>query len=107
LNPVRYFFLLLVLSLLLSGCSSSRQSAGAERHYRLTGKVLAVNPSKHTATIDAAAIPNFMEAMIMDYPIKSRADFEKLHPGERITATVNVREDGYDLSNIHTENASK
>jgi Cu/Ag efflux protein CusF len=107
LIPVRHFFFLLVVSIVLAGCSGSRESAGPERHYQLTGKVIALNPANRTATIDAAAIPNFMEAMTMEYPIKSRADFEKLHTGDKITATVNVRDDGYDLSDIHTGNAGK
>jgi Cu/Ag efflux protein CusF len=104
---VRHFFLLLVVSIFLAGCRGSREPAGAERHYQLTGKVIALNPANRTATIDGAAIPNFMEAMTMEYPIKSRADFEKLHTGDKITATVNVRGDGYDLSNIHTGAAGK
>lgn len=93
--------------MVFSGCTASRQQSGPERHYPLTGKVVALNPANHTATIDGAAIPNFMEAMTMDYPIKSRAEFDKLHPGDKITATVNVRDDGYDLSNIHTEKTGK
>jgi Cu/Ag efflux protein CusF len=107
LNLVRYFFLLLVVSMLLAGCGGNRQSAGPERHYQLTGRVVALDPANHTATIDAAAIPNFMEAMTMEYPIHSRADFQKLHTGDKITATVNVSDDGYNLSNIHTNSASK
>ena len=65
-----------------------------------------MNSNDRTATIDAAAIPSFMEAMTMQYPIRSKSEFETLRIGERITATVNVREDGlYDLSNIHRQNS--
>lgn len=104
---MRYLLLLLVVSILVCGCSANRQSAGSERHYQLTGRVVALNPANHTATIDAAAIPNFMEAMTMEYPIKSRAEFQKLHTGDKITATINVSDDGYNLSDVHTDTAGK
>lgn len=107
LNSLRYPLLLLVLSILSGACGGNRQPTGPERHYQLTGRVVALDPANHTATIDAAAIPNFMEAMTMEYPIHSRTEFQKLHAGAKITATVNVSDDGYNLSNIHTDSASK
>ncbi len=52
--------------------------------------------------IDGAAIPNFMDAMKMDYPVPSNSDLQALKAGESIAATVNVRDDGtYSLTNIH------
>jgi Cu/Ag efflux protein CusF len=107
LNSVRYYFLLLVVSIFFCGCGGNREPSSPVRHYQLTGRVVTLNPANHTATIDAAAIPNFMEAMTMEYPIKSRAEFQKLHTGDKITATVNVSDDGYDLTNIHTAAAGK
>jgi len=93
---------------LLAACSHKAPNSGPERHYPLTGKVVALNPKEHTALIDAAAIPNFMEAMTMDYPIKSASEFSSLHVGDRIDATVNVHDDGlYDLSNIKVESSGK
>jgi Cu/Ag efflux protein CusF len=93
---------------ILAGCSPGTQTAQAERHYALSGKVVALDPKSRTATVDASAIPNFMDAMTMDYPVKSKADFSKLHVGDRIKASVNVAGDGgYDLSNIQVENAGK
>jgi Cu/Ag efflux protein CusF len=91
----------MVLLLVLAACGRKPESAEPERHYALTGRVLALNAKDQTATVDAAAIPNFMEAMTMEYPIKSKSDFDKLHVGDKITATVNATSDGlYDLSNI-------
>lgn len=58
--------------------------------------------------MDAAAIPNFMEAMTMEYPIRSRSEFDSLHVGDHITATVNVRDGGgYYLSDVKTQKAAK
>jgi Cu/Ag efflux protein CusF len=49
-----------------------------------------------------------MDAMTMDYPVKSKDDFKKLHIGDQIKATVNVASDGrYDLSGIQIQNGAK
>jgi Cu/Ag efflux protein CusF len=78
-----------------------------EHHYPLTGKVVSLDAQHQTATVDAAAIPNFMEAMTMEYPVKSKSDFESLHVGERITATVDVTGDNtYSLSNVKPQTGS-
>lgn len=89
----------------LAACRREPESAPL-RQYSLTGKVLALNATDRTATVDAAAIPGFMEAMTMEYPIKSKADFDKLRVGDKITATVDVRDGGlYDLSNVQLQSA--
>lgn len=63
--------------------------------------MVSVNAKEHTAAIDAAAIKGYMEAMTMDYPIQSKDDLASLHPGDHITATVDVYDDGsYTLSHI-------
>ncbi|HTU47791.1 MAG TPA: copper-binding protein [Bryobacteraceae bacterium] len=96
--------ILIVLLFALGACTRKPEPAQIQRHYALTGRVLALNAKDQTATVDAAAIPNFMEAMTMEYPIKSKADFEKLHVGDKITATVNASSDGlYDLSNVQRQ----
>lgn len=96
--------LAILLSACFLGCSRRSEPSAAEKHYALTGKVVALNSKDHTATIDAAAIPNYMEAMTMEYPIRSKSEFNTLQVGDRIQATVNVREDGlYDLSNIRKQ----
>jgi Cu/Ag efflux protein CusF len=41
-----------------------------------------------------------MGAMTMDYPIASESELKALKPGESISATVNVSDDSYNLSNI-------
>jgi protein SCO1/2 len=88
-----------VVLLILSGCS--KQAPPPEKHYTLTGKVVSVNAKEQTASIDHEPIKGWMdEAMTMDYPIRSKREFDQLHPGDRITATVNVRGLDYDLTDI-------
>jgi protein SCO1/2 len=92
----------------LSACSRPPEAAHPEHQYALSGKVVALDAKSQTATVNAAAIPNFMDAMTMEYPVKSKGDFNKLHVGDRIKATVDVAGDGgYDLSNIQIQNTGK
>jgi protein SCO1/2 len=96
-----------LLILLLSACGKA-PPAGAVKHYPLTGKIVSLNPKEQTASVDAAAIPNFMGAMTMDYPVKSKSEFDSLRVGANIEATINVAEAGdYDLSGIKVQNSGK
>lgn len=99
--------LLLALSLTVA-CSSRRNAgAGPEKHYPLSGSIVSLDAKNHTASISAAAIPNYMEAMTMDYPIKSAAEFNTLHVGDKIKGTLNVSAAGdeYYVSNIQKQNS--
>jgi Cu/Ag efflux protein CusF len=85
--------------------SCAKQEAASEKHYQLSGIVLGVDSKDQTATIQHGPIQGWMDAMTMDYPIRSKHEFEQLKTGEHITATVNVRGTDYDLSGIHVESA--
>lgn len=98
--------LLVLIALLIAvgSCSRKPEATQPERHYALSGKITALNAKSQTATVDGAAIPNFMEAMTMEYPVKSKVDFDTLHVGDVIKATVNVSDSGgYNLSNIQKQ----
>lgn len=98
---------LISLVLSLEACSQPPKTASMKQ-YPLTGKILSIDAKERTANIDAAAIPGFMDAMRMDYPISSASDLSSLKVGETITATVNINDDGsYTLSNIHEQAAGK
>ena len=92
-----------LLTVILSGagCGSKATDKGPAKHYQLTGKVVSVNSKDQTASIDAAAIPNYMDAMTMSYPIANKSELGSLHPGDEIRATVNVYDSGdFDLSSV-------
>ena len=98
--PVKPFLFIAVFSFLL-GCTHPAARPVAQKHYPLTGKIVSIDAKERTAAVDAAAVPNFMEAMTMDYPIQSKEEFAKLHPGDHITATIDVGDDGsFALSHI-------
>ncbi len=100
--------LFVAVAVLLLGCGHKPEANGPERHYQLSGEIVALNAHDRTATVKAAAIPGWMEAMTMEYPIRSKSDFDRLRVGDKVKATVDVRGDGdYDLSNIQEAGPQK
>jgi Cu/Ag efflux protein CusF len=82
--------------LMLGGCAQKP----AEKRYPMQGQITALDASAHTATIAAGKIGDWMEAMTMEYPVKPDAEFQKLHVGDRIEATVVVGDPAYYVTEI-------
>ena len=82
--------------LMLAGCASKK----AEKRYPMQGEIMALDASAHTATIAAGKIGDWMEAMTMEYPVKPDAEFQKLHVGDKIEATVIVGDPSYYVTDI-------
>lgn len=61
--------------------------------FKLRGKVVSTDSAKDEVTVDAAAIPGFMDAMAMPYKLKDSRILSELHPGDTITADVLVSPD--------------
>lgn len=78
----------------LVACGHKQEAKGPAKHYHVSGTVVSLNSKDQSASIDAAAIPDYMEAMKMDYPITNKSDFAKIHPGDHIEATLDVFESG-------------
>jgi len=70
------------------------------KRYHLKGKVVSVDQRARMANIDAEAIPGFMEAMVMPYPVKPADELNKLSAGDTITADVVVQNDEAWLENV-------
>jgi Cu/Ag efflux protein CusF len=88
---------LLLLALMLAGCASKEQV----KRYTMQGEIKALDPAAKTATIAHGKIGDWMEAMTMEYPVKPDAEFQKLHVGDRIEATVVVSDsNGYYVTNF-------
>jgi protein SCO1/2 len=64
------------------------QPAQAEQRFDMKGKVVSVDKSGKNLIVDHEAIPGFMGAMTMPYPVKDERLLENLTPGEQITAKV-------------------
>ena len=64
---------------------------GQERSFPVRGKVVSV--SGGTVTLDHEAVPGFMSAMTMPYQLADPSVASELHPGDRLAATILVRQD--------------
>ena len=69
--------------------------------YKLDGVVVGLDPKAHLAKIKGQKIEGWMEAMTMEYSVKDHAEFDSLHVGDHITATVFVQDLNYWVGEIH------
>ena len=76
----------LLLALLLTACAPKNEA----KRYPMQGDIKGLDASTKTAVIAAGKIGDWMEAMTMEYPVKPDAEFQKLHVGDHIEATVVV-----------------
>ena len=77
---------------------SSAQASG--KRYQLKGKVVSIDKQAGSASVDAEAIPGFMDAMTMPYPVQPASALDQLSAGDAITADVVVDGDKYWLENV-------
>jgi Cu/Ag efflux protein CusF len=96
--------------LLLAGCRQPSVTAVKEgtkdepvKQYPMHGEVLRLDTQGKIAAIKAGTIGDWMEAMTMEFPVKDQAEFDKLHTGEKITATVFVQGNSYWVGGIQED----
>lgn len=95
---------LLILVLTLFACGEKEQpkpvSEPGETLYAVRGKILSRNASDNSLKVDHEPIPGFMEAMIMDYPVRG-ADVATL-PADRsrIEAKLHVTSRAYWITDV-------
>jgi protein SCO1/2 len=65
------------------------QQAGVKR-YAIRGIVVSSDAKTGAVTVDTEAIPGTMEAMTMPYTLQQKNIATELHPGDTITATLEV-----------------
>jgi Cu/Ag efflux protein CusF len=75
----------------------------AKQRYQLHGKILRLRPENRIAVIRHEKIEGWMEAMTMDFPVPSLAEYSKLKEGSVIRATVNVNDMYFWLTEIVVE----
>jgi len=89
---------------MLAACNTRRTPPGAAaangevKTFPIRGKIVSVDTKGGTVDLDHEAVPGFMDAMTMTYKLKDPSVASELHPGDRITAKLLVRQtaDGYD-----------
>lgn len=87
-----------VLLFALAGCGGQKEPE--PKRYPMQGVVKAIDAKSKTATIDAGKIGDWMEAMTMEYPVKPDSEFQKLHVGDKIEATVVVSDLKYYVTDV-------
>src|SRR5438045_9684380 len=73
-----------VFALSLVGCGKKPEA----HHYALHGRIISVDKLGHELIIDHDAIPGFMEAITMPYPVADNAMLEQVAPRDRIRAEL-------------------
>ena len=97
---------LLSTSLGILGCHSSPQAAktganvSSQKQYSIRGKVVSVDQKDGVIALDTEAIPGVMEAMTMAYTLQNPSVASELHPGDILTAQLQLAAQGAVLSNI-------
>jgi Cu/Ag efflux protein CusF len=95
---------MLLLALALCACTNQHRATVSNapiEKYKLDGVVVSLDPKGHVAKINGQKIEGWMEAMTMEYPVKDPSEFEKLHAGDHITATVFVQDLNFWVGDIH------
>jgi Cu/Ag efflux protein CusF len=99
----------IALTLLLAACNKATVQEESKnepvKQYAMHGEVLRLDPQGKIAAIKAGKIGEWMEAMTMEYPVKDKAEFDKLHTGDTINATVFVQGNSYWVGEIQEDTA--
>ena len=94
------------LGAVCSACARSEHAydyGEAKQRYKLHGKILRLRPENRIAVIEHEKIEGWMEAMTMEFPVPSLAEYSKLKEGMVIRATVNVNESYFWLTEVVIE----
>lgn len=101
---MRYLLLFLFTVFTFAACQRTQtqsQNVGTDaKRFSFKGQIVAVDKAKKTATVKHEAIPGYMEAMTMPFPIKDDWVWEDLNPGADIFADLVVDNDSYWLEKI-------
>ena len=98
----RTLVVVLVAALALA-CSPAKQkplNAAGEKVYTLKGKIVGRDAKDNTLRVDHEAIPDFMEAMTMDYSVRGAKVATLPADGSRIIAKLHATGDAYWLTDV-------
>ena len=84
-----------------TGAEPSAEPSAAQgdiKSFPIHGKIVSVDAKRGSVVLNHEAVPGFMDAMTMAYPLKDPTIASELHTGDVITATLLVRKtgDGYE-----------
>jgi Cu/Ag efflux protein CusF len=101
---IKFSALLAVFVMTLCACAHKSETSNLPiKQYELHGQVVRLDPQTHAATIKGQKIEGWMGAMTMEYPVKDASDYQRLGPGENITASVFVQGLNFWIANVRPE----
>lgn len=81
----------IVVLLMMCVCfAMSCRRSGNEKRYDFKGKVVAVEPDKHSVTVSHEELKGYMPAMTMPFAVRNESDLQILAKDDEITATLVV-----------------
>ena len=89
-----------MLGIFIFACVASADDVSV-KSYPAQGVVEKISPSLREVTINHQAIPGYMMAMTMDFPIQNTNELNGISPGDQITFTLVVNKDTDWVENIH------
>ena len=89
----RFMAGLVGISMVFALAACQTQKPLPEQRFDLRGKVVGIDKNAGTVTLAHEAIPGYMAAMTMDYPLKDKWAFDILKPGQTLHATLVVASD--------------
>jgi protein SCO1/2 len=91
----------------LCTCKNASQTehapTGPIERYQLHGQIVQLDSANYIARIKHQKIEGWMEAMTMEFPVKDQTEFQALHTGDEIAATVFVQGTQYWIGDIRHE----
>lgn len=101
---MKYFIAVILLFISLTAACKKPETAQVAspnaKRFPLKGKIVSVNLQKKTVEIDHEAIPNYMEAMTMPFPVRDADILNTMTKDSEIKAEVVVDRGDYWLENI-------
>jgi protein SCO1 len=88
MTTVKSFLKIALILLVFTAIQCGGARSEDEKRYPITGKVIAINKTEKTATINHEEIPGYMESMTMEFKVKNDSDLDKMKPADRITGEL-------------------
>ena len=97
---VRWMVLVLTVLVMMGATVPANAQQPQPKKYAMKGEIKSLDAKAKSAMIDAGKIEGWMEPMTMEYIVKPDADLAKLHVGDRIQATVVVKDPGFYVTDV-------
>jgi Cu/Ag efflux protein CusF len=85
---------LMCVVLLIAGCKPNATNQGSAAEYDIRGKVVAVDTTKQTVTLDHETIPGYMKGMTMTFDVEDPKLLTGLQAGDPVQGKLKKTDSG-------------